>query len=80
MFHRVRHGQEDAVEQDGGHDDVIEERMSREVDGSPPERIPWREQEAGAGRRKPMDVILPEAVRYHNERLNGRKFKKKKIE
>jgi hypothetical protein len=70
LFYGFRHGQEDAVEQDGRHDDVIKIRMCRQVNGDTPERIPRRKQEAGSRRREAMDVILPESVRHHHKRLS----------
>ena len=65
----VRHGEEDAVEQNGGHDDVVKVRVSRQVDGDPPQRVPRREEETGARRRETVDVILTEPFRHHHKRL-----------
>ncbi len=45
LFDGFRHGEEDAVEQDGRHDDVVKIRMRRQVDGDASQRIPRRKQE-----------------------------------
>lgn len=70
LFDGFRHGQEDAVEQNGRHDDVVKIRMRRQVNGDTSEWIPRREQETGTRRRETMDVILPESVRHHHKRLS----------
>lgn len=57
---RFGHGEEDAVEENGAHDDVIEELVGGQVNGSSSKGIPRGEQKQGLGCREPMNVILPE--------------------
>lgn len=71
LLHGVGHGEEDAIEQDGRHDHVVEVRVRRQVDGDPAQRVPRREQEARARSGEPVDVVLAEPVRHHDERLTG---------
>ncbi len=78
LFYGLRHGQEDAVEQDGRHDDVVEIRMRRQVNGDSPQRIPRRKEEAGSRGRESVDVILAEPVRHHHKRLHNDKSQKDK--
>ena len=73
LFYRLRHGQEDAVEQNGRHDDVVEIRVRRQVNGDSPHRIPRRKEEAGTRGGESMDVILAEPVRHHHKRLHLQK-------
>ena len=69
LLHGVGHGEEDAVEQDGRHDHVVEVRVRRQVDGDPAQGVPRREEEARTGRGEPVDVVLAESVRHDDERL-----------
>ena len=69
LFYGFRHGQKDAVEQNGCHDDIVKIRMCRQVNGDTTERIPRRKQETRTRRRETVDVILPESVGHHHKRL-----------
>lgn len=70
------HGEEDTVEEDGGHDQVIEELVCRQENGRPTQRVPWREEEQGLGGREPVDIVLAEPLGHHTERLQGGREKK----
>ena len=69
FLHRLRHGKEDAVEQNGGHDEVVEELVRAKVDAALPGRAPRTEQEERVGRGESVDVVFSEALRHHAERL-----------
>ena len=59
----------DAVDEDSGDDEVVEELVGVDHHGGPAEWVPWREQEARLGRREPVDVFLLEALRDHYKSL-----------
>lgn len=69
LLHGIGHGQEDAVEQDGCHDDVVEVLVRRQEDARPADRVPGREQEEGVRGREAVDVVFTEPLRNHAERL-----------
>ena len=69
LFDGLRHGEEDTVEQNGGHDEVIEVLVGREVDARPPHRRPRRPPEEGPGRREPVNVVLAKSFRHNTESL-----------
>lgn len=73
LFHGLRHSQEDAVEQNGGHDAVVEELVGGDVDANAPCWAPWVEEEEALGAREAMDVVLPEPLRYYTEGLEFEK-------
>ena len=66
--------EEDAVHEDGGHDEIVEELIGGKVDGSPAQWVPRGEQEQGFGRREPVHVILTESFGHHAERLQQQKI------
>lgn len=69
LFDGLSHGQEDAVEQNGRHDEIVEVLVSGKVDAGLPCPAPWTEQEERVGCGETMDVILPKSLRHHAKRL-----------
>lgn len=69
LFDGLRHGEEDTVEQDGGHDEVVEVLVGGEVDARAAHRRPRRPPEQRARRREAVDVVLAEPLRHHTESL-----------
>ncbi len=69
LLHRFSHGEEHAVEQDGGHDEVVEQLIRRQPDADAPHGVPRREYKKRAGGGKPVDVVLTEALGHDAESL-----------
>ena len=63
------HGEEDAVDADGEHDDVVEVLVAAEVHARPPHPVPRREDAQRPRRGEALHKVLLEAPRHHAERL-----------
>lgn len=72
LFDGLRHGEENAVEQDCRHHHVVEVLIGGNVDADAARLVPWFEQEQAVRAGEAMDVVLLEALRNHAERLQRR--------
>lgn len=68
----LRHGQEDAINQDGEHNDVIKVLVGAEKDIQASKLVPRRENEQASCGGEPLDVVFLEAPRDDTKSLQRR--------
>ena len=60
---------ENTVDKNCEYNEVIEDLVGGDEDGTSAERIPWGQTEERLGGTEPMDVLLLKAFCYNKERL-----------
>lgn len=75
FFYGFRHGQEDTVEQNCCHDDVVKVLVGGEKNASAACGAPWTEPEERFCCGEPVDVVLAETFRHHAECLQIKKIR-----
>ena len=72
LLGRFRHGQEDAVADDGEHDEVVEVLVGGDEDARSSDRVPRRENEERLGSGESVHVVLVEPLGNGAKRLKRR--------